>query len=164
MQILTGRATGLESSMRLPDWPEEGTDSSLRDSQEEYPSVPASSIAGQRSATDAPARTASPVVLTPTGRESPGLQGGGSRLGQWKSLDEFYDESDSDEEEEDEDGDEDEETEDEVRRITEVRTAPEQRQNTVEEDPSSNASSEEEIESSNEEDESSSDGLPPRDN
>ncbi|KAL5485750.1 APL6 [Sanghuangporus weigelae] len=108
LQIITGRPTGLESSMRLPDWPEEGTDSSLRDSQEEYPSVPASSLASQRSASDAPTRTSSQIGLMPTGRESPNLQGGTSRLGQWKSLDEFYDESDSDEEEEEE------ETSDEV--------------------------------------------------
>ncbi|KAL5526852.1 APL6 [Sanghuangporus sanghuang] len=119
-QIITGRPTGLESSMRLPDWPEEGTDSSLRDSQEEYPSVPATSLAGQRSASDAPTRTSSQIVLTPTGRESPSLQGGTSRPGQWKSLDEFYDESDSDEEEEEE------ETEDEVEHEEETESGEEE--------------------------------------
>ncbi|KAL5503884.1 APL6 [Sanghuangporus vaninii] len=148
-QIITGRPTGLESSMRLPDWPEEGTDSSLRDSQEEYPSVPASSLAGHRSASDAPTRTSSQIVLTPTGRESPNLQGGTSRLGQWKSLDEFYDESDSDEEEEEE-----EETEDEVEQYAEGMEIPGELETTVARDEHSDISSEEEMESGEEEDES----------
>ncbi|EJD06497.1 uncharacterized protein FOMMEDRAFT_131430 [Fomitiporia mediterranea MF3/22] len=116
LEVITGRPTGLDSSLRLPDWPEEGTDSSLRDSPEEIPSVPVTNIAGQQQRSiaeitgtmggfgpsHATLKVGSPVVLTPTGRASPSLQGGTGGAGLWKNLDEFYEESDDETEDEDE--------------------------------------------------------------
>lgn len=122
MEAVTGRSVGLDSNLRLPDWSEEGTDSSLRDSQEEYATVPATNLTSQRTFSGATgaggfgssqisSKSASPVVLTPTGRESPGIQGGASGKGQWKNLDEFLESDSEDEEDSEEDNGESEETE-----------------------------------------------------
>lgn len=120
MQLVTGKSTGLESGLRLPDWPDEGTDSSLRDVEEEYPNVPIS-MPGLR-ATNIGAGSASgfgsshmssssvtPVVLTPTGT-SPNLnQGTTSGKGAWTDLDKFYEESEEESSEEEEEESEEEE-------------------------------------------------------
>ncbi|KZT06124.1 uncharacterized protein LAESUDRAFT_813041 [Laetiporus sulphureus 93-53] len=109
-----GGITGKESmESRLPDWLEEGTEPSLRDSEDDVPPMPAvtqisSQGVGPRSIT---ART-SPVVLTPTDGTPPsgsfGRQDGAK--GTYTDLDQFY--ADINEEKEDEE-EEDEESESE---------------------------------------------------
>lgn len=111
---------GLDSGARLPEWPDEGTDSSLRDVEEEYPSVPVS-IFGVRLSSAAmgsasgfgsshiSSRSVTPVVLTPTGVSPNMNQNIASGKGAWTDLDKFYEDAKSEESsEEDEDGDEDE--------------------------------------------------------
>ena len=126
---------GLDSALRLPDWPDEGTDSSLRDVEEEYPNVPVS-MPGLR-ATNIGAGSASgfgsshmssssvtPVVLTPTGT-SPNLnQGSTSGKGTWTDLDKFYEESEEESSEEEEDDDESEEEEESEGHSTGVNKPP----------------------------------------
>jgi AP-3 complex subunit beta len=108
----------------LPDWLENGVESSLRDTEETAPALaPQPILAVQRNK-----GIASPVVLTPSGGSSPvGSQtrSGGSK-GPWMDLDKFYadeeeveeedgdnDDGEEDEDDEDEDEDEDEESEEE---------------------------------------------------
>lgn len=107
---------GLESNRRLPDWSEDGTDSSLRDAEDEYPSGPATSQAGIRAIAGGlgAVKSATPIVLTPTGGSSPmGSYSGQHTLaskGPWMDLDKFYDDANSDDQDnsnDDDDGDDD---------------------------------------------------------
>jgi len=86
----------------LPDWPEEGTDSSLRDTEDDNPPLP---VYAQRSVQGVAvsSRVASPVVLTPVGAPSP-VGSMSHQRGQWKDLDlnKFYDDDSEEEESEDE--------------------------------------------------------------
>lgn len=124
MQLVTGKSMGLESSLRLPDWPDEGTDSSLRDVEEGYPNVPIT-MPGLR-ATNIGAGSASgfgsshmssspmtPVVLTPTDTPPNQNQGTTGGKGAWTDLDKFYEESEEESSEEEDDDDESEEEESE---------------------------------------------------
>ncbi|KAI0784468.1 adaptin N terminal region-domain-containing protein [Abortiporus biennis] len=117
---ITGRHMLGESY--LPDWLEEGTESSLRDTEDDTPQVPvyaqnlASAAIVPRSI--ASSSKGSPVVLTPTGSASPAgsYVPQGSSKAPWADLDSFYadtntDEGEEEEEEEEEDGEETEEEE-----------------------------------------------------
>ena len=113
---------GLDSDARLPDWCDEGTDSSLRDVEEEYPAVPitmsgirspnvAVSSASGFGSSNVSSGTTPPVVLTPMG-VSPKLdQGVSNKIGAWTDLDKFYEDTESEEssdgEEEGEESEED---------------------------------------------------------
>ena len=106
---------GLHSGSRLPDWPDEGTDSSLRDIEEEYVSTPALSQVRAIMGGLGTGKIASPIVLTPTGGASPmgSLPGQGlASKGPWMDLDKFLEDAGSEEEEESEE-DEAESTEEE---------------------------------------------------
>lgn len=105
----------------LPDWPESGVESSLRDTEEETaPAAPAPAAqvlaiaGGQRSKGSG---VVTPVVLTPSGGSSPvgsQMRGGGSNSnskGAWMDLDKFY--ADTEESEGEGDGEEEEEEEEE---------------------------------------------------
>jgi hypothetical protein len=116
LSLITGRPMRMDTL--LPDWLENGVESSLRDTEEETaPALaPQPIMAGQRNK-----GTASPIVLTPSGEPSPvGSQTrGGGPKGAWMDLDKFYADTgeaeeggDSDGEEEEEDDDEDDEEED----------------------------------------------------
>ncbi|KAH9855187.1 armadillo-type protein [Lenzites betulinus] len=107
LAALTGRWTGGDGY--LPDWLEEGIDSSLRDTEADMPQAPvyvSQSSSAARSI--GPSSRASPVVLTPTCGVSPAgsitRQEGGKAA--YMDLDKFYedaeeeDESESDSEEE----------------------------------------------------------------
>ncbi|EPQ54294.1 hypothetical protein GLOTRDRAFT_62844 [Gloeophyllum trabeum ATCC 11539] len=97
------------SDTLLPDWLEQGTEPSLRDTEDDMPQAPA---VPHISSSAARSVAASPVVLTPTGGASPAgsmPKTGGGRFVDLDDLEKFYAE---DEEEEDDDGDENEEEED----------------------------------------------------
>jgi len=116
LEAITGK--GMIGNHYLPDWLEEGVESSLRDAEEEAPPVPTSIASAQTSMprSIASSSRASPVVLTPTG-PSPA----GSYIRQetgkapWTDLDSFYadtHEQEDSEEEETEEEDTEEEGED----------------------------------------------------
>jgi len=120
LAAVTGRDMGLTSY--LPDWLEDGIESSLRDTPDdgstpEYPQATSHSSA-PRIATS---MRATPVILTPTGTSSPVLQN--DSKGAFADLDSFYNdtqdvepETESEESEEDEssEGEEEEASEDEA--------------------------------------------------
>lgn len=117
LEAVTGRPMSLGSSRRLPDWPDEGTDSSLRDAEEEYPAAPVTSITSRTAVGfGSSSKFSSPASRTPVGGPSPqgsfynNSKGGDANTPKstWKDLDKFYedrDEEESEEEEESEDGD-----------------------------------------------------------
>ncbi|CAL1715981.1 unnamed protein product [Somion occarium] len=86
----------------LPDWLEEGTESSLRDSEYDAPQVP---IHAQPLPSAIPRSIASsskntPVILTPTGPSPSGSFVRQNGKSDWTDLDKFYAETESTEEEE----------------------------------------------------------------
>jgi len=98
---------GLYSNRRLPDWPEEGTESSLRDADEEYPTAPLTSQAARRimgggtgssfsTAPDVLLSAASSSITSDTSRTDSTIKNS------WKDLDEFYASEGEDVEEESE--------------------------------------------------------------
>jgi AP-3 complex subunit beta len=102
----------------LPDWLEQGVESSLRDSEDETPPVPLSLSSAQGSVprSIASSSRASPVVLTPSG---PSPAGSYSRpesgKAPWTDLDAFYaDTNEREQEESEEETDEDEEESDDT--------------------------------------------------
>ncbi len=115
LSAVTGRWAG--SDNYLPDWLEEGTESSLRDTEADIPQPPVlaaqSSVARSISSTSA---RPSPAVLTPTGGPSPA--GSFSKQEVTKAayidLDKFYEDAeDTEETDESESGENDEDDEDE---------------------------------------------------
>jgi AP-3 complex subunit beta len=108
LSIVTGKP--MRGDKILPDWLEQGIESSLRDSPDDVIAKPftpvvtaISSVTSSRSSA-----RATPIVLTPAESASPagsGMRVGGAQ-GQWKDLDEFYAEAHS-EEEQDSDTEED---------------------------------------------------------
>jgi AP-3 complex subunit beta len=80
----------------LPDWLEQGTESSLRDSEDDHP-PPAQAIvvAAQRSL--GPSRRGTPVILTPVEGSSPAgsVARSGNSKSPWTDLDKFYQDSDN---------------------------------------------------------------------
>ncbi|KAI3610576.1 ap-3 complex subunit beta-1 [Moniliophthora roreri] len=112
--IVTGKSSWTDSV--LPDWLEQGVESSLRDSPDDAPpSAPVPTALGS-STQHLGKGMSSPVVLTPTTGTSPVGSGLRSAKGPWTDLDKFYAESSSEEEEEEEGDGEGEESdgEDEV--------------------------------------------------
>jgi len=105
----------LEGNRILPDWPEEGTDTSLRETEDDrpmaqYAQATVKSMTGFGSGSMAAVPT--PITLTPTGGASPAGSAPLERRAEWNDLDKFYaSESDEDEEEEEEEDDDDEEEE-----------------------------------------------------
>ncbi|KAJ7178612.1 adaptin N terminal region-domain-containing protein [Mycena crocata] len=88
----------------LPDWLEQGVESSLRDTDDDITAPPPSiTFSASAPLSSRPKGLASPVVLTPAA----GSPSGGVK-GQWTDLDKFYE----DEEEEEEDRSEDDDNED----------------------------------------------------
>jgi AP-3 complex subunit beta len=115
--VITGK--NMRGDRHLPYWLEEGTDSALRDTEEDIPVISftaMSSAQAQRAL--GPSHVGSPVVLTPTEDTSsagPGIRGGGGK-GPWTDLDKFYEEEDDDKSEDEEsadDSNEEQDTEDE---------------------------------------------------
>ncbi|KZP00657.1 hypothetical protein CALVIDRAFT_533665 [Calocera viscosa TUFC12733] len=103
----------VEGNRVLPEWPEEGTDSSLRETEEDrpmaqYAQATVKSMTGFGSGSMAAVPT--PITLTPAGGSSPAGSAPHERRAEFTDLDKFY-ASESSEEEEDEDDEEEEEEE-----------------------------------------------------
>ncbi|KAK7043657.1 AP-3 complex subunit beta [Paramarasmius palmivorus] len=112
--LVTGKSSWTDTI--LPDWLEQGVESSLRDSPDDAPPPPPVPLAFS-SAQPVARAIPSPVVLTPTTGTSPAGSGIKSARGPWTDLDKFYEESSSEEGEEEEEEEEEndgEEDEDEV--------------------------------------------------
>jgi AP-3 complex subunit beta len=103
LSVVTGRE--MLGDRILPDWLEQGTESSLRDSPDDAPRLAVPTALGSATPRAISAR-ASPVVLTPAG----GSPVPSTARGAWTDLDRFYDDASEEEESEDED-EEDEEDE-----------------------------------------------------
>lgn len=114
----------------LPDWLENGVESSLRDTQDDAPPPPVLSFSSSSSHPQAGKGPASSVVLAPYSSAEPS----GPPKPRWENLDKFYDDEEESQSESEE-GDEDSDGED----------------GEGEEGPSSEAGSEEEEESEEEE-------------
>lgn len=111
------------TSLQLPDWPVEGTDSTLRDSELEHPSIPTPTSLGVQRGFGGSPSISQPMPgiasggVTPLG--TPPVHGGVGTSkaagGKWTDLDAFYadaeEDSESESEEEDESGDEEGESE-----------------------------------------------------
>jgi AP-3 complex subunit beta len=129
LSLVTGRPMQMDTV--LPDWLENGVESSLRDTEEEAAPAPLAPqpIAGAQLNKG----VVMPVVLTPSGGSSPvGSQGrvgasGSGAKGPWMDLDKFYAESEEEEEEEGdgEDDDDDEESGEEDEDVEEHSTSEE---------------------------------------
>ena len=121
LSAVVGREVSLDSY--LPDWLEEGIESSLRDSEDDAPPVPIAvqSISSAQSiSSSSPRAIASssrngntPVVLTPTGPSPSGSYTRQNGKGNWTDLDKFYADAGSEEEVEEEEESEEEEDEEE---------------------------------------------------
>ena len=113
-----GAITGknMAGDVFLPDWLEQGVESSLRDTEEDAPAAPLSISSAQTSVprSIASSNRATPIVLTPTG---PSPAGSYSRpesgKAPWTDLDSFYADTNEEEEEEEESEEETDEGEDE---------------------------------------------------
>ncbi|KAJ3481196.1 hypothetical protein NLI96_g7828 [Meripilus lineatus] len=116
LSAVTGKGT-LDASI-LPDWLEQGIDSSLRDTEDDVPQPPSHTVTSIQSGVPrsiGASNRNTPIVLTPTG-SSPA----GSYVRQenakspWTDLDQFYADTNTDEEQEqDEESEEEEEEEEE---------------------------------------------------
>lgn len=97
LTTVTGKSTGLDSWLVLPDWLEEGTESTLRDSPEEYPTRPATSFSSSSHAGPAGTGSQAREILRPTvseTRASSYAQSSGSQTKkQWANLNDFLDEA-----------------------------------------------------------------------
>ena len=121
LSAVVGREVSLDSY--LPDWLEEGIESSLRDSEDDAPPVPIAvqSISSAQSiSSSSPRAIASssrngntPVVLTPTGPSPSGSYTRQNGKGNWTDLDTFYADAGNEEEVEEEEESEEEEDEEE---------------------------------------------------
>lgn len=113
-----GAITGknMAGDVFLPDWLEQGVESSLRDTEEDAPAAPLSLSSAQTSVprSIASSNRATPIVLTPTG---PSPAGSYSRpesgKAPWTDLDSFYADTNEEEEEEEESEEETDEGEEE---------------------------------------------------
>ncbi|KAI9001544.1 adaptin N terminal region-domain-containing protein [Trametes punicea] len=105
LAAITGRWTG--SDNYLPDWLEEGTESSLRDSEADVPQVPV--YVSQSSARSiGPTSRGSPVILTPTSGPSPSgsfVRQDGAKAA-YMDLDKFYEDTEETEESEESESEE----------------------------------------------------------
>ncbi|KZT56945.1 hypothetical protein CALCODRAFT_483572 [Calocera cornea HHB12733] len=104
----------VEGNRALPDWPEEGTDTSLRETEEDrpmaqYAQATVKSMTGFGSGSMPAVPT--PITLTPAGGSSPAGSAPHEARSNWTDLDKFY--ASTSEEEEEDDEEEEEETEEE---------------------------------------------------
>ncbi|KZT29934.1 hypothetical protein NEOLEDRAFT_1055522 [Neolentinus lepideus HHB14362 ss-1] len=96
----------------LPDWLEQGTEPSLRDTEEDMPQpVPTQALGSGTAATRSVVAT--PVMLTPTGGASPSGSVPKTGPGKYDDLERFYAEDEESEEEEEEEEEDEEEGEEE---------------------------------------------------
>lgn len=97
----------------LPDWLEQGVESTLRDSEEDAPPAP-TFISSTPTSISFTSSRATPIVLTPTGPSPAGsFVRQDSTKGPWTDLDKFYDDTNEEEEDDEEEEEESEEGEEE---------------------------------------------------
>ncbi|KAK7691132.1 hypothetical protein QCA50_006235 [Cerrena zonata] len=112
LSAVIGREVALDSY--LPEWLEEGVESSLRDSEDDAPQLPiaAQSISSTSSPRAiAPSSRNTPVILTPTGPSPSGSYVRQNGKNNWTDLDKFYADAERTEEDEEEESEEEEEEE-----------------------------------------------------
>jgi AP-3 complex subunit beta len=102
--VITGK--DMRGDNFLPDWLEEGTEPSLRDTHDDNP-PPAQAIYLPAQRSTGSSKFASPVGLSPSGSPAGGsaMRNGGISKAPWSDLDKFYEVDESDEEEDSEEGD-----------------------------------------------------------
>lgn len=83
--LVIGRAMSLVQD--LPEWLEQGTESSLRDTEDDSQPPALMQVATARSVASV-SHGPTPITLTPTGRHSPATTG--SSPAPWTDLDKFY--------------------------------------------------------------------------
>lgn len=88
----------------LPEWLEQGTESSLRDTEDDTRSPGLMQVSTPRSIASA-SHGPTPIILTPTGGHSPAATG--SSPAPWTDLDKFYADIDEVTESDDDEGDTD---------------------------------------------------------
>lgn len=148
-----GAITGknMAGDVFLPDWLEQGVESSLRDTEEDAPAAPLSLSSAQTSVprSIASSNRATPIVLTPTG---PSPAGSYSRpesgKAPWTDLDSFYADTNEEEEEEEEESEEETDEGEEEEENGEESSEGEEHQGSVEPEESG----EEESDSAEEDD------------
>ncbi|TFY58457.1 hypothetical protein EVJ58_g6407 [Rhodofomes roseus] len=111
LSAVTGKET-LES--HLPDWLEEGTEPSLRDSEEDVPVAPVvTQISSQASAVARPISARStPIVLSSSDSRANSFNRQNGTKVNWQDLDKFYEDTNEEEEEETESEESEDESED----------------------------------------------------
>jgi AP-3 complex subunit beta len=110
--LITGKDMSVEYT--LPDWLEEGTESSLRDSEDDILQIPAYAQGSGPRAISSSSKSASPVVLIPTGSPSPANSTPlGGATSTWTDLDKFYADEEEDEVNEEEESDDETEIDEE---------------------------------------------------
>ncbi|KDQ53109.1 hypothetical protein JAAARDRAFT_137465 [Jaapia argillacea MUCL 33604] len=111
LAAVTGREMRI-SDHYFPDWLEEGTESSLRDTEDDKPQVSVYAQATPARAFASSSNFASPVVLTPASGPSPVGSVTPATKGRYTDdLEKFYADEGTDEEEEEEEGESEEEEE-----------------------------------------------------
>ena len=98
--LVIGKAMAL--ALDLPEWLEQGTESSLRDTEDDIRPSGMPQVATPRSIASA-SRGPTPIVLTPTRGHSPAVTGGPQVP--WTDLDQFYADVDEETENENDVGD-----------------------------------------------------------
>lgn len=130
LSTVTGKSAGLDSWLVLPEWAEEGTESFLRDTPDEFPTRPVASLSSQQVPSSAVIHHTPQVLLRsstpPSGRASPAGQATGSSASKrWANLDDFLNEeepSPSEEENSDDSSSTDESEEEEAEGSNNLRS------------------------------------------
>ncbi|KAG6901132.1 hypothetical protein C0995_016713 [Termitomyces sp. Mi166 len=109
LSMVTGKSMQLDGM--LPDWLENGVESSLRDVDEPMPLPATVALSSVQQQQQSRTKGVPPIILTPTGGSSPvgsQLKNGASK-GLFKDLDKFYEDTESAEEDdgEEDDGEDD---------------------------------------------------------
>ena len=103
MSTVTGKSAGLDSWLVLPEWAEEGTEPSLRDNSEEFPSRPVVLSSSQMVSPNISSGTPQMLLRSstpPSGRASPaGPTASTTGHKRWANLDDFLNEAPLEEEE-----------------------------------------------------------------
>ncbi|TFK40175.1 adaptin N terminal region-domain-containing protein [Crucibulum laeve] len=110
--LVTGKPVPIDGV--LPDWLENGVESSLRDSEDDALPQPVAPTALSSAQQQYRGKSMTPVVLTPTGTSRPNSRNEStSARGPWTDLDKFYEDAGDEDEDEDEEEESDESQESE---------------------------------------------------
>lgn len=134
--VVTGR--NVRDGRHLPDWLEEGTNSALRDTEEDIPVLSFTALSSaQAQHLFGSSHVGSPVVLTSIEDTSsltdPEVRGDGGK-GPWTDLDKFYEEDSEDEESADEESADDSKEEQDAEDVSADQEEEEEEEEDREED------------------------------